>query len=92
MQVNNGCVKLSLYKLSIQYIKGIKNILANCLSCLVATDLTDHDYEPEGQEFGKTLFEGSPPITKTKDSANIFSLDICSDTLDMKILKKRCIL
>ena len=39
-------IGLSSHKLNIQYIKGTKNILADCLPRLVDAKLTDHNHEP----------------------------------------------
>ena len=53
-KVYNWSIELPSYKLTIQYIKGTKTILADCLPILFDANLTDHNYEPKAQEFGWT--------------------------------------
>ena len=52
--VNNWAVSLEDYHLKFEYIKGIKNTLADTMSCLVRLD-PDIILQPEppGQTFGK---------------------------------------
>ena len=56
-KVKNWSVELSSCKLNIQYIKGIKSMLADWLLWLVEAKLRDCNYEAKGQDFGKTLSE-----------------------------------
>ena len=49
--------------------------------------LTDHDYEPKGQEFGKTLFKELSPIANIIDHIDILTMDITGNTPDLKVLQ-----
>ena len=63
MKVNNWAVEISPFKITFEYIKGIKNTLADTMSRLVALDpdnqLVD---EPEGFEYGYYAFDNIDPI------------------------------
>ena len=56
-KVNNWAVEISSFKITFEYIKGIKNTLADTMSRLIALDpdnqLVD---EPEGFEYGYYAF------------------------------------
>ena len=69
-KVNNWAVEISPFKISFEYIKGIKNTLADTMSRLVALDpdnqLVD---EPEGFEYGYYAFDNIDPI-KTQVEVN----------------------
>ena len=58
MKVNNWAVEISPFKITFEYIKGIKNTLADTMSRLIALDpdnqLVD---EPEGFEYGYYAFD-----------------------------------
>ena len=70
MKVNNLAVEISPFKITFQYIKGIKNTLADTMSRLIALDpdsqLVD---EPEGFEYGYYAFDNIDPI-KTQVEIN----------------------
>ena len=52
--VNNWAVAIEDYNLKFEYIKGIKNTLADTMSCLVQLDPdTALPPEPDHEEFGK---------------------------------------
>ena len=69
-KVNNWAVEISPFKITFEYIKGIKNTLADTMSRLVALDpdnqLVD---EPEGFEYGYYAFNNIDPI-KTQVEVN----------------------
>ena len=69
-KVNNWAVEISPFKITFEYIKGIKNTLADTMSRLVALDpdnqLVD---EPEGFEYGYYAFDNIDPI-KTQVEVN----------------------
>ena len=69
-KVNNWAVEISPFKITFEYIKGIKNTLANTMSRLIALDpdnqLVD---EPEGFEYGYYAFDNINPI-KTQIDIN----------------------
>jgi transposase InsO family protein len=57
-KVNNWAVELSPFRIKFQFIKGIKNTLADTLSRLIEQDLTEPAApEKDGHEFGYFLFE-----------------------------------
>ena len=62
-KVNNWAVEISPFKITFEYIKGIKNNLADIMSRLIALDpdnqLVD---EPEGFEYGYYAFDNIDPI------------------------------
>ena len=69
-KVNNWAVEISPFKITFEYIKGIKNTLADTMSRLVALDpdnqLVD---EPGGFEYGYYAFDNIDPI-KTQVEVN----------------------
>ena len=58
MKVNNWAIEISPFKITFEYIKGIKNTLMDTMSRLIALDpdnqLVD---EPEGFEYGYYAFD-----------------------------------
>ena len=62
-KVNNWAVEISPYKLQLEYIKGIKNTLADTVSGLIQID-PDAKLCPEqkGYEFGYHAFEDMEPM------------------------------
>ena len=69
-KVNNWPVEISPFKITFEYIKGIKNTLGDTMSRLIALDpdnqLVD---EPEGFEYGYYAFDNIDPI-KTQVEIN----------------------
>ena len=69
-KVNNWAVEISPFKITIEFIKGIKNTLADTMSRLIALDpdnqLVD---EPEGFEYGYYAFDNIDQI-KTQVEIN----------------------
>ena len=62
-KVNNWAVEISPYTIHFEYIKGIKNILADTMSRLIQIDPEAKlNPEPEGYEFGYHAFEDMEPI------------------------------
>ena len=69
-KVNNWAVEISPFKITFEYIKGIKNTLADTMSRLVALDLDNQLVdEPEGFEYGYYAFDNIDPI-KTQVEVN----------------------
>ena len=59
MTVNNWAMSIEDYQLKFEYIKGVKNTLADTMSCLVQLDPdVALPPEPDGQQFGKPLQGG----------------------------------
>ena len=69
-KVNNWVVEISPFKITFEYIKGIKNTLVDTMSRLVALD-SDNQLvdEPEGFEYGYYAFDNIDPI-KTQVEVN----------------------
>ena len=62
-KVNNWAVELSPFRIKFNYIKGIKNTLADTLSRIIQIDPdTQLQDEPEGYEFGYYAFESEQDI------------------------------
>ena len=62
-KVNNWAIEISPFKIEFEYIKGIKNTLADTMSHLVAIDPSiQNENEPYGCEFGYYVFNVLPPI------------------------------
>ena len=69
-KVNNWAVEISPFKITFEYIKGIKNTLADTMSRLVALDPDNQLVnEPEGFEYGYYAFDNIDPI-KTQVEVN----------------------
>ena len=63
-KVNNWAVEITPYKIKFEYIKGIKNTLADTVSQLIKIiPNTKPLPEPEGYEFGYYAFEELDPIS-----------------------------
>ena len=62
-KVNNWAVEISPYRIKFEYIKGIKNTLADTMSRLIQIDPEARlQPEQEGYEFGYHAFEDMGPI------------------------------
>ena len=62
-KVNNWTVEISPYRIKFEYIKGIKNTLADTMSRLIQIDPEAKlQPEQEGYEFGCHAFEDMEPI------------------------------
>ena len=70
-KVNNWAVEISPFHITFEYIKGIKNTLADTMSRLISID-PDTELLPEDQgcEYGYYLFDPLPPIG-TEDFCHI---------------------
>ena len=63
-KVNNWAVEISPFKITFEYITGIKNTLADTMSCLVDIDPDTTQPEEElGFEFGYYIFDSLLPIS-----------------------------
>ena len=57
-KVNNWAIEISPFHITFEYIKGIKNTLADTMSKLINIDpQVQQDSEPEGYEFGYYMFD-----------------------------------
>ena len=65
-KVNNSAIEISPYRIQFEYIKGIKNTLADTMSRLIKiTPEIELEPEPTGQEYGYEVFEELQPIETT---------------------------
>ena len=64
-KVNNWAVEISPFKITFEYIKGIKNTLVDTMSRLIALDPDNQLVDkPEGFEYGYYAFDNIDPIKK----------------------------
>ena len=79
-EVNNWAVEISPFHITFEYIKSIKNTLADTLSRLISID-PDTDLPPEDQgcEYGYYLFDPLPPIC-TEDICHIDDIPVITIT------------
>ena len=62
-KVNNWAIKISPFRITFEYIKGIKNTLTDTMSRLIDMDLQiQPEPEPEGYEFGYYTFNQLPEL------------------------------
>ena len=62
-KVNNWAIEISPFWITFEYIKGIKNTLADTMSCLSEIDpQIQAEPEPEGYEFGYYTFDPLPAL------------------------------
>ena len=65
-KVNNWAIEISPFHITFEYIKGIKNTLADTMSRLINIDSqVQQDSEPEGYEFGYYTFDALPKLEVT---------------------------
>ena len=70
-KVNNWAVEISPFRITFEYIKGIKNTLADTMSRLISIDPeTELPPEDQGCEYGYYLFDPLPPIC-TEDVCHV---------------------
>ena len=63
-KVNNWAVKIEQYQIKFEYIKDMKNTLADTMSRRITIDPDIcQDPEPEGEEYGYCVFEEVPIIS-----------------------------
>ena len=76
-KVNNWAIEISPFRITFEYIKGIKNTLADTMSHLIEIDPhIQLEPEPKGYEFGYYTFESLPTLeihdiqTSSQDDSN----------------------
>ena len=68
-KVNNWAIEISPFRITFEYIKGIKNTLTDTMSRLIEIDLqVQQEPEPEGYGFGYYVFDNLPNIEVTLNS------------------------
>ena len=74
-KVNNWAIEISLFRITFEYIKGIKNTLADTMSRLIEIDpQVQQEPEPEGYEFGYYIFDNLPNIEVTDIESTLNSI------------------
>ena len=62
-KVNNWAIEISPFHITFEYIKGIKNTLADTMSQMINIDpQVQPEPEPEGYEFGYYTFDPLPAL------------------------------
>ena len=85
-QVNNWAVEISPYRIHFEYIKGIKNTLADIMSRLIQIDPEAKlNPEPEGYEFGYHAFEDLEPIKTDIQEIRAFAEPISLPQEEIKL-------
>ena len=80
-KVNNWAVEISPHRIQFEYIKGIKNTLADTMSRLIQIDPgTKLQPEQVGYEFGYHAFEDMKPI---KCEVNVVDIDSLGDPIPL---------
>ena len=65
-KVNNWAIEISPFHITFEYIKGIKNTLADTMSRLINIDpQVQLESEPEGYKFGYYTFDALPELEIT---------------------------
>ena len=73
-KINNWAIEISPFCITFEYIKGIKNTLANTMSRMIDIDLqVQPESEPEGYEFGYYIFDSLPAL-------EVSNVKTCQDT------------
>ena len=74
-KVNNWVIEISAFRITFEYIKGIKNTLADAMSRLIEIDSqVQQEPVPEGYEFGYYVFDSLPNIEVTNIELTINSI------------------
>ena len=90
-KVNNWAIEISPFRITFEYIKGIKNTLANTMSRLIVIDpLVQQDSEPEGYEFGYYTFDTLPGmevshVKTTKQTSNKKERDNSDSVMELPL-------
>ena len=85
-KVNNWAIKISPFRITLEYIKGIKNTLADTMSRLIDKDpQIQPKHQPEGNEFGYYTFNQFPEleVSNVETTQNLLleteNEDACND-------------
>ena len=89
-KVNNWAIEISPFRITFEYIKGIKNTLADTMSRLIDIDpQVQLEPEPEGYEFGYYTFDKLPDLEVSNIESTLNSLPNTEnkDTSDSSLQK-----
>ena len=90
-KVNNWAIEISPFRITFEYIKGIKNTLTNTMSRLINIDpQIQQEAELEGYEFGYDTFDTLPAmevsnIYTAKETTSKNGKDVMEDTIELPI-------
>ena len=96
-KVNNWAIEISPFCITFEYIKGIKNTLADTMSCLINIDpQIQSEPEPEGHEFGYYMLDPLPALevqniqTSSEGTTHDDNIDdsLCNLPIDNNMLAK----
>ena len=94
-KVNNWAIEISPFRITFEYIKGIKNTLADTMSRLIDIDPQILlDLEPEGYEFGYYTFNQLPTLEVSNvETTPLETKDVSDDncrklTIDKNVLHR----
>ena len=74
-KVNNWVIEISPFRITFEYIKGIKNTLADTMSRLIDIDpQIQPEPEPEGYEFGYYTFDELPNLEVSNNESSLNSI------------------
>ena len=74
-KVNNWVIEISSFRITFEYMKGIKNTPADIMSRLIEIDpQVQQEPEPEGYEFGYYTFDNLPNIEVTNIESTLNSV------------------
>ena len=72
-KVNNWAIEISPFRITFEYIKGIKNTLTDTMSHLIEIDpQIQSEPEPEGYEFGYYTFDSLPALEVQDIQTSLF--------------------
>ena len=88
-KVNNCAIEISPFWITFEYIKGIKNTLADTMSRLIEIDSqVKQEPEPEGDNFGYYVFDNLPDIEVSDIELTINSItDVETKDMSGQIFK-----
>ena len=95
-KVNNWAIEISPFRITFEYIKGIKNILADTMSRLIDIyPKIQQDSEPEGYEFGYYSFNTLPAmevsnIDTTQETSSDNGKDFMENRVKLPLLMICC--
>ena len=90
-KVNNWAIEISPFHITFEYIKGIKNTLADTMSQLIDIEpQIQQDSKPEGYEFGYYRFDTLPAfevsnIESTQDASSNDESDLNKNLIELPL-------
>ena len=92
-KVNNWAIEISPFRITFEYIKGIKDTLADTMSRLIEIDpQVQQEPEPEGYEFGYCTFDDLPNIEVTDIESTFNAITVLKLKIPLVITFKSSLL